>query len=142
MRPPPTTSLLVPVALLGLGAAVLAMIYTIDPTDSAWYPKCALYSLTGLHCPGCGGLRGTHQLLQGNIAAAMSMNALAFVMLPALAVTWMVNRVRHSRHHKAGTGPPPRLLPVWTGWGILALVVAFTILRNVPYEPFLYLAPN
>ncbi len=130
------------IALAAIAFALLAMLYTIDPTDSAWYPKCALYSLTGLHCPGCGGLRGMHQLLRGNFVAAIGMNALAFVVLPALAAVGLINYVRRLRHRKTSAGPAPRLIPVWTCWAVLILVVVFTIARNIPYEPFVYLAPG
>lgn len=142
MRSQSITTTLALSALLVTGIAALGMLYAINPAGSAWYPKCLLHSLTGLHCPGCGGLRGTHQLLQGHFAAALRLNALAFVLLPALAITWLVNVIRRSRHDKSSAGPLRRLLPDWTGWALAAVVVAFTILRNIPYEPFVYLAPN
>lgn len=147
MRPQSTVTSLALLALLGVGFAALGMLYAVNPAGSAWYPKCTLHSLTGLHCPGCGMLRGTHQLLQGNVAGALSMNALAMVLVPIVVATCLVNFIRRSRRHRSRhrqlpDQPLPRLLPDWTGWAIFAIVVVFTIARNIPYEPFLYLAPG
>ena len=44
---------------LGLLSWVLA---TYNPLEHRIYPICAFYKTTGLHCPGCGGLRATHHL--------------------------------------------------------------------------------
>jgi hypothetical protein len=137
-----TVTSLALLALLGVGFAALGLLYAVNPAGSAWYPKCTLHSLTGLHCPGCGMLRGTHQLLQGNVAGALSMNALAMVLVPIVLATCLVNLARRSRHSQLPDQPLPRLLPDWTGWAIFTIVVVFTIARNIPYEPFLYLAPG
>ena len=142
MRPQSSATVLALVALLGIGVAALGMLYAVNPAGSIWYPKCPVHLLTGLHCPGCGAMRGAHQLLQGNVAAAISMNTLAFLLLPPLAISWVVNLIRQSGLCKSAAGPPRRLLPDWTGWVLLAVVVAFTIARNIPYEPFVYLAPS
>ena len=130
------------IALLGGGIVALGALYAVDPAGSAWYPKCPFHSLTGLHCPGCGGLRGAHQLLQGNVVAAVRMNALVFVVGPPLLVTWAVNRYRRAHHRSAIDAAAPALLPIWAWWTLLAVVVVFFIARNVPYEPFVLLAPG
>jgi hypothetical protein len=142
MRRQSIASVLAFAAVLGVGIATLGMLYAVNPAGSAWYPKCPLYSLTGLHCPGCGGLRGAHQLLQGNFAAAFRMNALAFLLLPPLALTWLVNLFRKPRYRRSGGDPRPSLFPNWIGWALLVVVVTFAIARNIPCEPFVYLAPG
>ncbi|MBR5918892.1 MAG: DUF2752 domain-containing protein, partial [Prevotella sp.] len=37
-------------------------------------PKCPVKLLTGLDCPGCGGQRAAHAMLQGDVAGAIRYN--------------------------------------------------------------------
>src|ERR1041385_6710646 len=67
-------------ATLGLVAAIL-ILYEFDPAEGH-YPVCPFHYLTGLHCPGCGTLRALHQLLHGNVAAALSLNLLSTIAIP------------------------------------------------------------
>ena len=50
-------------ALLGLGVALVA---AVDPHTSGRYPTCPFHAVTGLWCPGCGGLRAVHDLTHGS----------------------------------------------------------------------------
>ena len=61
-----------------------AILSAFNPAESPFYPRCLFRSTTGLLCPGCGGLRATHQLLHGHIAAAWALNPLAVLLLPLL----------------------------------------------------------
>lgn len=54
--------------------AALAMLTLVDPAQSVWVPKCPFKLLTGLQCPGCGGQRAAHALLQGDIVGALRYN--------------------------------------------------------------------
>lgn len=54
--------------------AALAMLTLIDPAQSVWMPKCPFKLLTGLQCPGCGGQRAAHALLQGDFVGALRYN--------------------------------------------------------------------
>lgn len=66
-------------------AVVAAIVYALfDPMDSAWMPKCAFHSLTGLKCPGCGSQRMLHALLNGNLADAFAANAMLLLTLPLI----------------------------------------------------------
>ena len=71
------------VLLLPVAAVVL---YSFPPTETAWYPKCVLYSRTGIHCPGCGTARCLHALSRGQILQAMAFNVLTVACVPFLAV--------------------------------------------------------
>ena len=73
------------VAAVPLVAAGLATLYVVDPAGSSLYPSCPFHALTGLHCPGCGTLRGIHQLLGGHPIAALDLNPLTVLSLPFLA---------------------------------------------------------
>ena len=60
----------------------LATLFTFNPADSSVFPPCPFRALTGFHCPGCGTLRGLHQLLHGHLLEAFSFNPLMVLFLP------------------------------------------------------------
>ena len=125
-------------ALLAAGAAAgLALVYLFDPRSVGWYPVCPFFGLTGWHCPGCGTLRALHQLTHGNLAAAFGYNLYSMLALPALAYGLAAGFLR------AGGWPaPPRVfIPAGWIWGLLAAVLAFWLLRNLPAAPLTFLAP-
>ena len=124
--------------LLGLAILpCLALLYVRNPEEQGLYPVCPFYFLTGLHCPGCGTLRALHQLLNGNILAALGYNPFSMLALPfigyaflsALLVTTWGKRL-----------PSPFIHPALI-WALLVAVLAFWALRNVPVFPFAVLAP-
>jgi Protein of unknown function (DUF2752) len=111
------------VALAGAGA-----LYLVDPARHEVYP-CLLRSTTGLQCPGCGGLRATHQLLHGHLAAAWSLNPLAVLLVPFYALFAGhvgLGLVRGQGFRWAA----PRPAVIWVGLGGIIL---FGILRNLPW---------
>lgn len=113
-------------------AAALTIIYIYHPGKSRIYPPCPFYALTGLFCPGCGSARALHQLLHGNFLAALDFNPLMVSVLPVIAYeTW---------YELASPKTNFRLRAVWVKT-LLAAVVSFWILRNLPFYPFRILAP-
>jgi hypothetical protein len=119
-------------ALLVLAAG--GMVFWFNPAQYRLYPFCFFHELTGLHCPGCGGTRALHQLLHGNVAAALHLNALLVILLPLFA--WLGVRFAVGK-----ISPPPAARPVspkWL-WLFLALAVVFAVLRNLP--AFAWLSP-
>jgi hypothetical protein len=107
--------------------AVAAALFALDPGHVRILPVCPFHQLTGLWCPGCGTTRALHQLLHGNLAAAIRLNPLAIVMLPLAG--YLVAR-----------GNASTVKPTWI-WVLLGVVVAFGIFRNIPAYPFTLLAP-
>src|SRR3954466_2106651 len=65
------------------------------------FPGCPFRMLTGLNCPACGGLRMTHDLLHGDVGAAVVDNVFLLVGMPLLVV-WLLVRWRRGE----------RLMPV------------------------------
>ena len=116
------------------------IVYFKDPADGD-YPVCVFHQLTGFHCPGCGTLRAIHQLLHGNFLAAIRMNVLAVTLLPVMLAFIGVNTIAAWRgmtiHWRR-----PRWVPTGWRWWLVALVIGFGILRNVPFLPFSLLAPH
>jgi Protein of unknown function (DUF2752) len=138
---------LVRVGLLSILAVVLvgvlAFVAYHHPNNYAFFPKCHLHSLTGLHCPGCGLTRSVHSLLNGEFSQALAYNALWPLMLPIVAIAL----IRSLWSWAWGTPverskPTTRLFPRWTPYVLMALLVTFAIARNIPYHPFNLLAPH
>ena len=123
-----------------LGLAMLpclALVYARNPEEPGLFPPCPFYSLTGLNCPGCGTLRGLHQLLHGNLIGAFGYNPYAMLALPIIAYAFL-NAVLSTVW---GRGLPTVFVHPALIWGMLAAVIAFWVLRNVPIYPFTVLAP-
>lgn len=75
---------------MAVGTAVLAArLAVVDPARPGHYPGCPFYTLTGLYCPGCGGLRALHDLTQGEIVAALSSNLLVTLAVPVCLGLWI-----------------------------------------------------
>ena len=128
---------LVVAALAAVAALGLAVVYLVDPRVQGVYPVCPFFGLTGFHCAGCGTLRALHTLMRGDVAAAVGYNALAMASLPVIAYSGARAAVS-----AFGLPSPPRaFIPHRWIWALLAGVVAFWALRNVPIHPFAALAP-
>ena len=128
------------VAYAGLaisGAAGIAFLYAFDPRNPGLFPACPFLGLTGCYCPGCGTLRALHTLLRGDVASALGYNILTVLSLPFIAYSFGVGAMRAfglKAPHPAFVHP--RLI-----WALLAAIVAFWVLRNVPVAPLTALAP-
>lgn len=122
-----------------VGAIIIcaAFLFFFNPALSQWYPPCLFHKLTGLYCPGCGSLRALHQLLHGHLLTALSLNPLMVLLLPFLGYAFI------SRMLLALRGKPlPRIfIPAFWLWLLFAVIIAYWILRNIPFFPFNCLAP-
>ncbi|XUL87506.1 DUF2752 domain-containing protein [Streptomyces galilaeus] len=123
----------VPAGILAAVAGAFAYVGMVDPNQPGHYPVCPLYRLTGLYCPGCGGLRSAHEFIHGDFLAALQDNAIAVVGYLAFAVVWTVWVVRAVR------GRPVRIeLGGGRLWTLGALVLVFTVVRNLPFGGWLH----
>jgi hypothetical protein len=113
---------------LGSGAlAVGALTYTglVDPhRPGSLFPGCPFKMLTGWNCPACGGLRMTHDLLHGDLSAAVVDNVFLLIGLPLLAL-WSVWRLSRGRRVFI-----PAVMVL-----ITIAAIAWTVLRNLPGFP-------
>jgi hypothetical protein len=115
---------LVTVATLSL--ATLALHYR-DPHQHGSWGLCPFNALTGLYCPGCGGLRAVNDLTDGHVGAAFSSNVVVTALIPlatVLLVVWGVDRWRG----RTRDVPWQRLRPLVAA--LLTVLVTFTIVRN------------
>ena len=122
-----------------LFAAGVATLYVVDPAQGGFYPSCLLHQFTGLNCPGCGTLRGLHQLLHGHFAAAWAMNPLAMCLTPGLIAVGICSQVAAWR---SLPGRLSRRLGARWIWCLFVVIVAYGVLRNVPIWPCTLLAPH
>jgi hypothetical protein len=123
-----------PLATLGGVAAATAYVRFVDPNQPGHYPMCPTLALFGIDCPGCGGLRATHALANGDVLAAMDHNLLFVAVIPLLAVMW----IRWTWQAWSGTSPSPSqrdtAIRQWVLATVLVAAGVFTVLRNlVPY---------
>jgi hypothetical protein len=116
------------IAALAGAVGALAYVGLVDPGAGAGlFPPCPSRMLLGIDCPACGGLRGTHDLLHGDVVGALDHNLLlpfllaVYAYAAVVAFAPLVGRVVRPLH-------PPR-------WALLAggaVLAAFTVLRNLP----------
>lgn len=123
-----------PVAALVAAAGIWYLYRT--QLGQSFLPPCLLYSTTGLYCTGCGVTRSLWHLVHGHVYAALRMNALFILGLPFALCFLALCLVRLLRDQ-----PLPNL-PTWVPWVILGLILSFTVLRNLPWPPFNWLAPT
>ena len=110
----------------GLCLAVF-LLYFFPPAEAGFYPLCIFHAVTELECPGCGSLRAAHSILHGDFAMAFRLNPLLFVLPPLGGLTWVVYR-------PAGLSAIPAK---WI-WALLGVIIAFGVVRNLPFAPFSY----
>ncbi len=124
-------------ALLMAMVAVLALLTWRDPRGYGLGPMCPSLRFAGLHCPGCGSMRATHDLMHGRFASAFRNNP-ALLLLGVPAAAWlaasMIAIVTRGRRMHTRT-------PVWLGYVIAALLVAWGVARNLPGGAFDSLRP-
>jgi len=114
--------------------AILLLYFFVEPKNGN-LPKCFFHELTGLYCPGCGGQRSLHALLNGHILRAIDYNLLFIVLLP-LIIYFMYMFVTGKKYSKASFIYHPKFSFV-----IAIVVVSFWMFRNIPVKPFSFLAP-
>lgn len=109
----------------GLGVGLAADV-AFDPHQHH-VPLCPMHAGTGLWCPLCGGLRAADSLAHGRIITALHENALFVTSLPLLFACWLYWLLQTStgRGRALSLG---RFIPA-----VIAIAVAFTVVRNLPF---------
>jgi len=122
-----------PFGVAAAAALACAVVWWADPTTSGGpLPVCPTKLLFGIDCPGCGSLRMLYSVMHGNLLAAAKFNALALSALVLLVWAygaWVYGRVAGRRiwswqHHR------------WAAPVTLVLVLAWSVVRNLPFGPF------
>jgi hypothetical protein len=106
-------------------AGALGYVGLVDPhRPGSIFPVCPFRLLTGWDCPLCGGLRMTHDVLHGDLAAAITDNVFLLVAIPMLACWILIRRRR-------GKAP----LPMPAVLTVMIATLAWTVTRNLPGFP-------
>ena len=118
------------------GATVAgAALVVHDPHQAHSYAACPVLALTGVYCPGCGSLRGIHDLATGHPCEAVAHNALLVPALVWLGWWWFRQAAQ-----AAGVAVPSPPSSAGFGYGLLVALTLFTVLRNVPGSPMAWAA--
>jgi hypothetical protein len=123
-------------ALLLAAVPILVIVYTaIDPLGPGgrFLPKCVFHQATDLYCPGCGTQRALHSLLIGDPLAAVRYNPLAILLAPLLlfyGVPILYSMIKYNEYRELR-------MPSWLVTGLAVTVIAYFILRNLSWLPFL-----
>ena len=129
------------------GVVVLATGYiaVANPNQPGHFPLCPFKAFTGLDCPMCGGLRSVDALAHGDVIGALNQNLFAVLCYPVLIWLWLrwtrLSWQSAETPDGAATVPTPSVLPSWwnqyLGYGVLAALILFAVVRNLPFIPFL-----
>ncbi len=120
--------ILATIAVIALVAVVVVIYRNHNPLESNLFPKCGFYVMTGYKCPGCGGQRAVHYLLNGEFRESFRQNPMFHIgALYVFVVLLLKSPLMYPKH--------TRLLNVLTGIHACMIwfvgIVAFWILRNV-----------
>lgn len=115
--------------LAGATAAATAalILYAFPPGQAPLYPPCPLHAITGLQCPGCGGLRAAHHLLHGEVVEAWRLNPLA-VLGTVGGIAWLGAQWLGRFLGRDLLQPFRR---AWILWAALVGIAVFGIVRNL-----------
>ncbi|WP_067820627.1 DUF2752 domain-containing protein [Nocardia inohanensis] len=123
--------------LTGAAAAgTLALLHFRDPHAEGSYGVCPFYTLTGYWCPGCGGLRGLHNLTDGRILDAIQSNIFVLPLVLGFFAYW-VNWLARVRRGDGRVPALPRILPPRAVWIAAAFLLGYTVFRNTPWGSWL-----
>jgi hypothetical protein len=114
-----------------------AVLFRYNPASSGLYPPSPFRLLTGLYCPGCGTLRALHQMLNGHLITAFGLNPLMVISLPFLVGSYL----NYGAEALTGKSFWQIFIPAKLIWFLLQVVIAYWVVRNIPFHPFTWLAP-
>lgn len=103
----------------GVAVAVCVVVLALfNPDGGGFFPRCPLFTLTGLQCPGCGSTHAFYALVHGDVRAAWGYNPFTLIVVPLLVL-------------KLFTPPLPRRLLVPITVALFVGTSLFGVLRNL-----------
>ena len=123
---------------LPIAVLLIAVLGAIALSLLAKGPPCWFYTVTGLHCPGCGTGRAAVALTNGKIALAFRNQPLMMLLLPFVLYYLLKLYIAYVFGRDV---LPFFKIGVKFAVVLLAVILLYWILRNIPIAPFTYLAP-
>lgn len=122
-------------AVAAVGTTVAVAL--IDPNEPGHYPTCPSLAIAGVYCPGCGSLRTLRALAHLDFGSAVAMNVLLVAAIPLLVWAW-VSWTATALGQRVWF-PHLRASHIWM---LLGLFVTYAVIRNLPWQPFMWFAPG
>ena len=119
--------------LLAGGIGAVIFFYHRNPFEEH-LTICMFHTLTGLHCPGCGMTRAAWLLLHGQIGASLRMNPFFIPLMVLLGWMAVANGLPYLGFRSF---LPPLRLRAWHAIAALAILIVFSIVRNIPGSPLM-----
>lgn len=107
----------------------LSIYKIVNPMDSVFFPKCPIYSISGILCPGCGSQRAIHHLLNFQLLAALKSNPLLVCFIPYLLIGYVLHALK--RKSLSLRKWIDLLYGYQAAYLIITLILVFWLLRNV-----------
>lgn len=118
--------------LIGAAAATATLLTYVTVRDphrpGTLMLRCPTKLVTGLDCPGCGGLRLAHDLTHGNLADAVHDNVFLLMFGPVIAAALVDQRIHGAWSRRRG---PQH----WIPHGLAAAALTWMMVRNLPRWP-------
>ena len=132
--------ILAAVSLIGLAAVLIYYFYNYDPSNKEnVYLSCTFKALTGYDCPGCGGQRSVHHLLNFEPIEALKYNAFFVVFTPYFVLLVFYEL----RNYFFGISKPNNFFTSNKMlWIFLFVLLIFGLIRNIPLPAFEWLATS
>lgn len=105
------------------------LVHLVDPHQPGSYPVCPTWSVMGVFCPLCGGLRAANDLTHGDVSSAASSNLLVVLLVPLAVMAWLRWTWARARGRERPLVNPTNRQMVLVGIAMLA----FAVLRNLPW---------
>jgi len=117
---------------------IVIVFLTLSTSDSAGPGFCLFHRLTGLYCFSCGTTRALRALLNGNVLSALDFNLFFVFLLPFFFYMFFCYFLwRFTGKNVLWKGFYQPSYYVYT----IIILLLFTVLRNLPFAPFTFLAP-
>ena len=113
----------------------LVYVFFVPPTEGGAHLQCVSKTLFNLNCFSCGMTRFVCFAMHGDFVSAFQYNVFGPVILLLLTTVYFL----FMRWALKGKAIPN--IPMWVVWAVLAFILIYSILRNLPIEAIQFLAP-
>ncbi len=114
--------------VFGLFALYLLISEILDFSLVRHIPPCALHSMTGYYCPGCGGTRAVLSLIKGNLLTSIFYHPFVIYAF-AIGGWFMISQtIERISKHKINIGMHYRHIYLWLA---LIIIVVNCLIKNL-----------